>query len=477
MSNHYPRRRTHTPSSRPLIAFLLIASFGILFAGCGPLSSPGGQEEEFSFTEEDVARFRELAREAETESGSGFVPRLDTEDTSAGLGSGEDEIPVIDLSNIETFNSIRSGLGAVGENAYRVTNEFLNVRSEPRVTATAVSRLVKGDAVELIEFKDAAWAKVRLADDTEGFVSTRYISKLVGEENLATEKAKFEGQYLVDFGFLNVRKSPDTESEKLGELPGQAIIIPSHMDEVWARIPFEGKEGYVAIQYLTPFLPNFLVRQEEFILPVLHYRLNQEGLTDAMSQHIDRLKTDGYKIITIQDLYNNLLAQEDRDVRLDPKSVLLMVSDINSGNVTAVSDALRASNAKATLFITTKYIGIDGITEKQILTLLANGLDLQSGGHTGDDLRSLTNAQLELELKQSRKLIEEYTSRPVVAIAYPMGGVNLRTMDKAAESGYLFGIGSAPTRTFSRGELLKMPSYLISSSMTAGDVAAIVKGE
>ena len=418
-----------------------------------------------------MARFRELAREADRLSGSGFVPRLDSEEGEEGT------VPVLDLSSVGTFNAIRSGVGAVGENVYRVTNEFLNVRSEPRVTSAAVSRLVKGDSLELIEFSDAAWAKVRLAGGEEGFVSTRYISKLVGEENLTAEKEKFAGQYFVDFGFLNVRKEPDTESEKIGELPGQAIVRPLHMDEVWARISFEDKEGYVAVQYLTPFLPNFLVRQEDFTLPILHYRLSQSGLVDVMAEHISSLKADGYKILTIRDLHDLLVKQEDRDVRLDPQSVLLLVSDITHGNITAVSEALRTANTKATLFLTTGYFGIDGITEKQVLTLIANGFDLQSGAHTGDDLRSLTNAQLELELKQSRKLIEEITKKPVIAIAYPLGGVNSRVMDNAAKSGYLFGIGSAPKKTFSRGDLLELPSYLISGSMTAGDIMAVVKGE
>jgi peptidoglycan/xylan/chitin deacetylase (PgdA/CDA1 family) len=120
---------------------------------------------------------------------------------------------------------------------------------------------------------------------------------------------------------------------------------------------------------------------------------------------------------------------------------------------------------------------MNGITEKQVLTLLANGHDVQSGAHTGDDLRSLTNAQVELELKQSRKLLEDMTQKEIFAIAYPLGGVNSRVEEKAQEAGYLLGLGAAQDRTFQRSQLLNLPNFALSASSTAEDVLGLVKGE
>jgi len=286
MARYRSRRRSR--DSRPLVAFLLVASLGILFVGCASPQTTEEDFEEFTFTEDDIERFRKLAREAEGEeayrsSGALAVPHLLKE-------GGEDAgPPVLDLSLKGTYDAIRSEPGGLGESLYRVTNAFLNVRSQPRVTASEVDRLNRGDTVEVLEFADAAWAKVKLADGTEGYVAQRYIAKLTSEERLALEKEKFEGLYFVDFGFLNVRKEPDAQSEKLGELGGQAFVRPLSMDEVWARITFEGKEGYVAVQYLSPFLPNFLVRQDTFTLPILHYRLVQEGALDALTKHVGRL--------------------------------------------------------------------------------------------------------------------------------------------------------------------------------------------
>lgn len=473
-----PRNRSRSLNPRPLIAFLLIASFGILFAGCSSVEeAPTDTDaDEFTFTAEDVARFRDLAESSASpmESpavGTGVVLHADD-----GLSIAEvTATPTIDLSMAETYKAIRSGPSAMGGNLYRVTNEFLNVRAEANVTAASLERLDQGDVVTMVELLNAAWAKVEYAPSKQGYVALRYIAKMTSDEKLAEEKKAFDGLYFVDFGFVNVRKEPNAQSEKLGELPGQTFVKPISKDEVWARIPFQGKEGYVAMQYLSPFLPNFLVRQEQYTLPVLQYSLAQEGTIAALVAHTEKLRAEGIRLMTMREFANLLLQQEQRDVRLEPKSAIITVTDITPENVKALSDALTSKNIRATLFLQTRHVGINGITEKMLLTLLANGQDIQSAGHTGDDLRSLTNAQVELELKQSRKILEDIIHKSVLAIAYAQGGVNDRTMQLAGEAGYLLGLGSSPERTFSRAQLLRLPSFIIGTNMQPEDVLRIVR--
>lgn len=469
--NRYRSVRRSTVSIRPLVAFLLIASFGILFAGC--TTKPQEPSEEFTFTAEDVSKLMELAGDKE----DGINEELD--DIRLDLPDPEEEEDlVLDVSMAGTYAAIRSGPHQSGDDVYRVTNEFLNVRAEPRVTSVTVGRLVRGDTVHLQEFVDAAWAKVRMVDQkTEGYVAQRYIAKLVSEDRLEAEKVELNGTYFVDFSFLNIRKNPDAESEKIGELPGQALVKPLSMDGVWARIPFEGREGYVATQYLSPFLPNFLVRQDTFHLPVLLYPVDEEGVSGVLAQHIDRFAQEGMRVLTVRDFYDLLLAQEDRDVRLSPRSVIIGITGLNDKNFEEVSDVLRSSRATVTFFIQTDRIGLRGITEKNILTLLANGHDIQSAAHTGDDLRSLTNAQLQLELRQSRQILEAMTKRTVSAVYYPRGGVNSRVAEQATDVGYLLGIGTAPDRMFMRDQLLRMPSFLVKASTSGDDVMSKVRGE
>ncbi|MDO8648290.1 MAG: SH3 domain-containing protein [Candidatus Peregrinibacteria bacterium] len=476
-------RSSRSSRSGPLVAFLLIASFGILFAGCGPIQGPEAVEpEEFTFTEEDAMRFQELANEGED-----AVPLTGTKVllsvgglTSTGTSPLDLPSPeALDLTLADTYEALRADTTGGTADTYRVTNEFVNIRSQPSVTSPLLERLEQGAALTLVEFVNAAWAKVSMAGGKQGYVSSRYIAKVTSDDRLAEEKKVFEGLYYVNFGFVNVRKDPDAQSEKLGELPGQAFVRPLSTDAVWARVPFEGKEGYVAIQYLSPFSPGFLVRQERYTLPILHYNIAEQGVIDAISRNVDALKRGGYRIITLRDFYDLVLRQELRDVRLDPKSVVIAVSGITPENVRALSDALNAKNVRATLFLQTQHLNLSGITEKTILTLVANGFDIQSGTHTGDDLRSLVDQRLALELEQSRAILEEMTKKPVFAIAYPQGGVNIRVMELAKKAGYLFGIAlpdpAKPKNTLTRAEFLSSPGTPVSSTLSDEEFLVLVQ--
>lgn len=484
------RRRIRFTTLHPFAVFLLVACFGLLF-GC---RGPSDVEEEFVFTEEDVARYRELAREAETDvrglrTGTGAlrtdgeVPeggRPYLEGLSGGTGAAlpiSGDVAVLDLSLLPTYRAIRAGGTTMQGNIYRVTNEFLNVRAKAVTTAAAVARLERGELLEVAEFVNAGWARVKtVVGGTEGFVAQQYIARMTSDQKLPEEKKKFAGMYYVNFTFVNVRAAPDQKSEKLGELPSQALVKPTGIQGAWARVPFEGGEGYVSMNYLSPFQPRFLVRQERYELPVLHYRLGQTDVLEAIVQHVARLRQEGYTVWTFRDFHDFLLRQEQQDVRIPAKTVLLALSGLTPDTVRELSDALTPSTTRATLFLEARHLGLSGITEKMVLTLQANGFDLQSMGHTGDDLRALTNAQVELELRQSRQLLEGFTRKRVVAIAYPQGGVNDRVQELAMEAGYLLGMTSTPDRAFTRDQLLRLPSYLIFPSMGAEEVLTMVRG-
>jgi hypothetical protein len=292
---------------------------------------------------------------------------------------------------------------------------------------------------------------------------------------LPQEEKAYENLYFVNFGFVNVRKEPNVKSEKLGEIPGQAFVRPLSVDPSWAKVMVDGKEGYVSMQFISPFKPQFIVRQSSFRLPILHYNVDQPGMLEAMKAHVQALRQNGARFVTLRDFYDLLLVQQETDRQLQEKSVVIAVSGATPETVRDISLALQTLGARATLFVQTRHVGISGISEKELLTLQANGFDVQSGAHTGDDLRGLTNAQLKLELAQSRALLEETTRRTVFAVAYPMGGVNDRVMERAADSGYLFGVGGATDTKFSRDQMLRMPHITIAASMTADDIVQLVK--
>ncbi len=468
-------------SRSSLTFFLLIVSFGILFAGCGK-AEPEKSFDEFSFSDTDLQTVEEMAT-----TGSGTVNGEDyTQVLSVGDSSGvtvlsdtsvsSSAAPVVpDKEKKAFYDSLRATAMDAGGNSYRVNNPFLNVRASTDVTSALVEKLNQGEIVTVLDIPNAGWAKVQLADGKQGFVSFRYLAKLTTDVKMPEEKKLFEGKYFVDFDFLNIRKDPSSQSEKIGELPGQAIIKPISMNGEWARVSFGGKEGYVSTQYLKAFQPAFLVRQDDYQMPILQYFADDTSAIGSLPKQIAGLKAAGKKIVTLRTLFDTVLAQETRDARISPDTVALVITGVNAKNLRQVSDALQNAGVAATLFLQTKDIGLSGITEKTVLTLLANGYDLQSGGHTGDDLRSMTDSQVTLELGQSKKLIQDLTHKEVYVVAYPKGGVNDRIMSQAAEMGYLFGVSQSPDKRFTRGQFLRLPTLVVSAGMNPDDVLKLVK--
>ena len=473
-------RKKRKTVAAPFVAFLLVASFGILLVGCkGPESASENQD--FVFTQENVDQAHQLAQKAnsgsvKTESGS--APYLQPVD--AGTGAQKDGELVLDLSMVSTYNSIRTGLESSDKTIFHVTNEFLNIRNKPSTTADSVARLNYGDAVQVLSFLNATWAQVKLANGATGYASVHYLARMTTDEKLADEKSKYDGRYFVSYGFVNMRKEPKQASEKIGEIPGQTIVKPDSISGDWAKVTYNGQTGYIATSYLTRFLPTFIVRQNSFTLPVLHYQMTKGQEADilkALTSHVALLKQQGVNFITFGKFHDMLLDQQKHDVKIDGNNAVIAITGVTPDNVRTISDALNAAGVNATLFIQTQYIGLSGITQKTLLTLIANGFDIESNTHTGDDLRALTNAQVDLEMKQSRKIIQDLTSTEVSAVAYPQGGSNQRVIDLASGAGYLLGLGTGSDRTFTRDQLLNIPGIDIFPNMAADEVSKLVTGK
>lgn len=434
--------------------------FALLCTACGQQES--GPPEYVSFTAEELEQAELLKNQVGVSSLSGSAAELNALNT---------QVDVAEPQRNPEFESFRTSASQV----WTVNNPTLNIRSEPNVGSALLATLSQGDTVNVTEIHDAAWAKIAW-NDSEAYVALRFLSKRLGESELAEDKVQYEGFYFVNFDFLNVRKNPDTEAELLGTLPGQAIIKPLSLDDTWARIQFEGNEGYAAREYLAPFEPNYSVRQVQFDLPIVQYDAETNNVA-LLTEVIVALKAEGKTFITFGDLYNLLKEQQVRDARLPPNTVILTLTNLTPQTLDEVSDAIYAQNVKAVGFIQTSDIGIDGITERKLVNVQANGVEIQSATHLGEDLRSLTDDQVLLELQQSKTILEELISKPILAVHYPFGATNGRIQELSKDTGYLFGIGGGIQSSFTRNELLRLPTITIDVTKTAQQMRQLIMGE
>ncbi len=448
-------------------AFLFLAVFLLVSCGAGE-----EYDDTFTFTEEDVEEISALLDRIEQEE-TNDIPQ--PEDVEKLIG-GVEEI-VIDASEAHRFDRLRSLLGSLEDNTYRVTNIFLNVREEANVRSKLITELTKGDQVRVLSFPSARWAEIMLPDGRKGFVSTNYISRLVSEYQLADIQKQFEGKYEVNFQFLNVRSEPATHGLKLGELGANEIVEPLEMrDDGWAKILFEEKEAYVSSDYLKPYLPTLIVRQESFPIPVLRYRGDDAEIAEVLVKHIALLKSQGKTLITLRDFYDLLEQQEEEETKMPEDQVILLVSDLLPETIKDISDALHASAVRATFFLSSGHIRAEGISPQIVNLLIQNGNDVQSAGVSGDDLRAFTNSQILKELAESRSVLEDLTGEEIFAVAYPVGGVNDRVAELAVQTGYLFGITLTPAvgEGFERSQFLTLPANVITSATSEDTVKKMV---
>jgi hypothetical protein len=448
----------------------------LLLAGCGG-GSGSDEFESFTFTADDAAEIADLLDQIEEEQKREQGEEIPVEEViDVGGTSSEGEEIVLDVTQQHMFNVLRSGVAAAGENLFRVTNVFLNVRAKPNVRSEKVAELQKGDALTLLDFPNAGWAHIALPDERTGYVSSTYIAQIVTEQQLAEVKAQYEGQYYVDFQFLNVRTGPTSQSQKIGELTRDQIITPIAFHDDWARIAYEGQEGFVSAEYLEPFSPSFVVRQDSFSVPILHYRADEPAIADVLVKHLALLRSANRNTLTLKDFYDLLLQQEERDLRFPGDGVILAISDLTPATVKDVADALRASGVHATFFVRSSEVGPDGISTELLKSMVRAGNDIQSAGHTAEDLRAETNNAVVASLSQSRQIIEDVTSSDVFAVSYPSGGVNERIADQARKAGYLFGLTLNPSvdGVFSRSEFLMLPSTVITPATTDEELKVVV---
>ncbi len=123
----------------------------------------------------------------------------------------------------------------------------LNVRSDANVEAKRVGSLYKGCGGIILERRDG-WTKLQ-SGNMIGWASDEYL--LFGEEAEALANDVGKTIATITTESLRVRMSPDTQAETYGLLPKGEIVEVLNQDvEGWICVDYEGKDGYVAAEFV-----------------------------------------------------------------------------------------------------------------------------------------------------------------------------------------------------------------------------------
>ncbi len=126
-------------------------------------------------------------------------------------------------------------------------------------------------------------------------------------------------------------------------------------------------------------------------------------------------------------------------------AVHLTFDDGWSGSVYRAGPVLQELGLSATLFVTTGLVGQPGfVSAKTLRELDPNLFQLGAHGHTHRLLNQLPRSAVRAELAESKRRLEDWTGRPVDALALPGGAGSRDVLELAAEVGYRYVFGSRP---------------------------------
>ncbi|MDP3789084.1 MAG: polysaccharide deacetylase family protein [Candidatus Omnitrophota bacterium] len=118
-------------------------------------------------------------------------------------------------------------------------------------------------------------------------------------------------------------------------------------------------------------------------------------------------------------------------------SPLITFDDGDMTNYTKAYPILKELGMKAHFFIIGEWVGRAGYMGwKEITELKSNGMTIGSHGMTHRLLTTLKNEELDYELKESKRILEDNLNISITSLSIPRGFHNKKVMDMAKAAGY-----------------------------------------
>lgn len=174
---------------------------------------------------------------------------------------------------------------------------------------------------------------------------------------------------------------------------------------------------------LPPLERNFSISEERF------------------RAHLEFLKRDGYTPVTLDAVVDHL----EREADLPPRPVLITFDDGCESVHSRALPILRELSFPATLFVTTDadaWIFHEGegaqrrLDEEEIRALDRGGVCIGSHAKSHDPLQTMSEAEIEQELGESKRYLEGVLGRPVHYFGVPLNWYGAKVKRAAIALGY-----------------------------------------
>lgn len=178
-------------------------------------------------------------------------------------------------------------------------------------------------------------------------------------------------------------------------------------------------------------------------LPILMYHAISPAADTALPQtssieHAVDAPDFRAQLDAIVDAGCHTIALDDLDRPASaPKSLLITFDDGHESDLTLAAPELARRNLHAIFFIVWSYLGRPGyLTRDQVRALRADGFEIGSHGLTHTRLTQVSPAEASIQLRESKRRLEDLLQEPISGLALPFGHYNNAVFQAAWGAGY-----------------------------------------
>lgn len=194
------------------------------------------------------------------------------------------------------------------------------------------------------------------------------------------------------------------------------------------------------VSYRVPILMYHYVEYVQDAKDTIRQSL--DTIPATFEEQLQTLITAGYTFMTARELGNVL----DGSQKLPSKPILLTFDDGYRDFYTDAYPLLKKYHVKATAYIVPGFLDKPNyMFSYQVSDLVNDGL-VEIGAHTIHHvwLKDMPKAQAEIEIAQSKKMLEDTFNIRVVSFAYPYGAFDKQALDLTKQAGFWTAVSTIP---------------------------------
>lgn len=256
-----------------------------------------------------------------------------------------------------------------------------------------------------------------------------------------------------------------------GEARQSGSVVSSRISSSASSVKSAGLKRFPVKKPSVSSAPTALTPPQNKAIPILvyHHVRAQQGWAKStwswkmtvtpqtFEKHLQWMVDHGYTSIDL-DTYVAIMRGETAGPQ---KPVVITFDDNNANQYTDALPILKKHGLMSVIYIVTGRIGAFTLTEEQIKEMSAAGMDIQSHTISHRVLPALPTSEIDRELSESKKRLEELTGKPIRHVAYPGTAHNQKVRERAAAMGYVTGTIMDPRTATEKDDFMKLPRIMM----------------